>query len=166
MLLETDNVLLVRLQARIIDKKSVRGRFQGGSDEASVVGCFASAKMKGLEATMGEPAVKGGWYGTDGILKEAETLFELRRVEGRAAHENVLGTVSLLINTVREEEKAHGMSIDVLCDRMYDDIRTVVQGVLYVGAEKGVVHYNHYAVLVCYGCDFSNVNQAQRRIAG
>lgn len=57
------------------------------------------------------------------------------------------------------------MAIDVLCHRMYHDIRTVVQGVLDVGTEEGIVYHDHDSMLMSNRGNRSYVHQAQRGIA-
>lgn len=56
------------------------------------------------------------------------------------------------------------MTIDVLGDRMHDEIRSMIQGILDVRAHEGVVHHHHDAMTVRNVCDLADINQAQSRV--
>jgi hypothetical protein len=73
-------------ETRIVHGYDVRGGFEGVADDGCVARGFAGAEMEGLEAAVGEPAVKGGGDGADGVLKECEAGFEVVGVEGCDAH--------------------------------------------------------------------------------
>ena len=60
----------MRVQARIIDCDDVRGGFEGVGDRSGISAGFAGAKVKGLETTVGKPAVESGGNGANGVLKE------------------------------------------------------------------------------------------------
>ena len=64
-----------------------------------------------------------------------------------------------------EEMKAYGVAVYVLRNRVNDNICAVIKGILDVGTQECIVHYNHYAVLMCYRRHSSYINQFQRRIA-
>lgn len=68
----------------------MRGCLEGLGNEHGVIGRLPRAQVKGLEAAVREPAVKGGGDGADCVLKECETLVEGGGVVGGAAHEDVL----------------------------------------------------------------------------
>lgn len=56
------------------------------------------------------------------------------------------------------------MAIDILGNRVDDDIGAVVQRVLNIWAQEGVVHYNHDPMLVCDRRHFPDINQPQGRV--
>lgn len=58
------------------------------------------------------------------------------------------------------------MAIDVFGHRVYNDIRPMVQGVLDVWTEKGIVYHDHDSVLMSNRGNRPDVHQAQCRIAG
>lgn len=51
------------------------------------------------------------------------------------------------------------MAVDVFCDGVDDDVGAVVERVLHVGAQEGVVDHDHDAVLVGDGGDFADVDE-------
>jgi hypothetical protein len=57
------------------------------------------------------------------------------------------------------------MTVNILRNRMNHDIRPMVQRVLNIWAQKGIIHHNENAVLVCHGRYSSYINQAQCRVA-
>lgn len=56
------------------------------------------------------------------------------------------------------------MPVDVFSYRVNDNVCTVVQGILDVGAEKRVVNNDHNTMLVGNGSDVPDINQAQSRV--
>ena len=126
----------------------MRRSFKGGSDNQSVLRGLASSKVESLEAAVCKPAVKCRWDSADCVLEEGKALFELRGVERCATHEDIR------------------MSIDVLGDGVYDNVRAMVERILDVGTEKGVVYYHHDAMLMCNGCNVPNIHKTQGGIAG
>lgn len=58
------------------------------------------------------------------------------------------------------------MTVDVLGDGVDDDIGTVVQRVLNVGAQEGVVDDNQDTVLVGDGSDLLDIDQAEGGVGG
>lgn len=56
------------------------------------------------------------------------------------------------------------MAVDVFGDRVHDDIRTVVERVLNIRAEEGVIDNNHDAVLVGNAGYFSDIDEAEGRV--
>jgi hypothetical protein len=53
------------------------------------------------------------------------------------------------------------VSIDVLCNGVNDNVCAVVERVLDIRGEEGVVDYDKNAVLVCDGGDFADVNEGE-----
>ena len=58
------------------------------------------------------------------------------------------------------------MAVDVLGDRVDDDVGAVVEGVLHVGGEEGVVDDDEDAVAVCDRGDGADVNEREGGIGG
>ena len=58
------------------------------------------------------------------------------------------------------------MTVDIFCNAMDDNVGTMIQRILDVWTQKGVIHNNHDPMSVCNGCNVSNVYQTQGRIAG
>lgn len=58
------------------------------------------------------------------------------------------------------------MTVDVLSDGVDDDIGTVVQRVLNVGAQEGVIDDNQDTVLVGHGSDLLDIDQAEGGVGG
>jgi hypothetical protein len=59
----------------------------------------------------------------------------------------------------------HGMAVYILGHRMDNNIRPVVQGVLYIRAEEGIVNHNHDPMLMRNRGDSSYIDQAEGGIA-
>lgn len=57
------------------------------------------------------------------------------------------------------------MPVDVFGDRMNHNIGPMVERVLNVGAEEGIIDHDHDAISVGHRGDVPNVHQAQSRIA-
>lgn len=57
------------------------------------------------------------------------------------------------------------MTIDVFSHRVDNNVCAVIQRVLHIRTEKGIVHNDMNSMSMCYGCNFPNVHQTQRRIA-
>lgn len=53
--------------------------------------------MEGLKTAVGKPTVKSRRYGSDGILKEGQALFDVRGIKGSCAHEDVLSCLLAVI---------------------------------------------------------------------
>ena len=108
---------------------------------------------------MSEPAIKGRWNGANGILEKRETVVEFGGVESCCAHENILR------GSVRKHEKiealgrAYGMTVDILGYRVDYNVRAMVQWVLNIWAQEGIIDHNHNAVTMCHGGDFTDVHQ-------
>lgn len=58
------------------------------------------------------------------------------------------------------------MAVDVFRHRMNDNVRTMIERVLYIRAKKRIIDYHHDAMTMCYGRNCPNVDQTQRWIAG
>lgn len=56
------------------------------------------------------------------------------------------------------------MAIDVFCYAVDDNVGAVIERVLDIGAEEGVVYNDHNAVLVRYGCDVADIDQGECRV--
>lgn len=61
--------------------------------------------------------------------------------------------------------ETHRMTIDVFSHRVDHYVCAVIQWVLHVRTEEGIVHNDMDSMSMCYGCNFSNIYQTQRRIA-
>ena len=57
------------------------------------------------------------------------------------------------------------MPVNVFGDRVNDNVCAMVERVLNVGTEEGIIDHDHDAISVGHSGDVPNVNQAQRRIA-
>lgn len=147
-LLQGDCVLGVGGEAGVVDGDDVRGGIEGGGDGGGVVGGFAGAEVEGFEAAVSEPAVECRGHGADCVLQEGQTFVEGLGVEGGDAHEDV------------------GVAVDILGDGVDDDVGAVVERVLHVGAQEGVIDHDHDAVLMGDGGDFADVDEGQGRVAG
>lgn len=123
--------------------------------------------MEGFEAAVSKPAVKSGGNGANGILQEGKTFTQRFRIESCSAHKDVLSVMSFYLR-LRIRQKGRGtayrMPIDVLCYRMYDDVRAMIQRILDVRAQEGIVNHNHDTMLMRYRSDLAYVDQAQGRI--
>lgn len=62
--------------------------------------------------------------------------------------------------------KSYRMPINVLCNRVNHNVCAMVERVLNVGAEEGIINHNHDAISVGHRGNVPNVDQAQGRIAG
>jgi hypothetical protein len=69
-LFDGDLSVWVGLDAGVVDLGDVGRSLESESYSCSVGRCLSCTEMKGLQATVGEPAVKGRWDGPDGVLKE------------------------------------------------------------------------------------------------
>ena len=147
-LLLRDGVLRVRREAGVVYEEDVGGSGEGSGDGGGVLGGLAGAQVQGLHAAVGEPAVEGGGDGADGVLEEGEALVELWGVEGGGAHDDVR------------------VAVDVLCDGVDDDVCAVVEGVLDVGGEEGVVDDDEDAVLVGDCGDGADVDEGEGGVGG
>src|SRR5687768_8174049 len=58
------------------------------------------------------------------------------------------------------------VAVDVFGDAVHDNVGTVIERVLNVGAQEGVVDNNEDAVLVGGGGDGTNVDETQGGVAG
>lgn len=73
---------------------------------------------------------------------------ELVRVVGAAAHDHVR------------------VAVDVLGYRVHDNVGAVVERVLHIWAEEGIVDDDEDAVLVRDGGDFSDIDEGEGRVGG
>lgn len=147
-LLESDLALLVRVRAGVVDEEDIGVGLQGGADGSGVLGSFAGAQVESLDTAVGEPAVEGRGDGANGVLQEAEALEESGRVEGSDTHADVT------------------VAVDVLCDAVDDDVGAVLEWVLDVGGEEGVVDDDHDAGAVGNVGDGADVDQGKSRVGG
>lgn len=58
------------------------------------------------------------------------------------------------------------VAINIFRDRVNNDVSAMIQGILYIGTEKGVVNHNHYAMLMCNCCNCPYIDEAKGWIAG
>lgn len=147
-LLQRDFAVFVGGETRVVDGEDVRGGLQGLGDEEAVLGRFAGTEVQGFDAAVGEPAVEGGGDGADRVLEEGEAGVEVGGVEGGDTHEDV------------------GVPVDVFGDAVDDDVGAVLEWVLDVGGEEGVVDDDHDAAAVRdvgYG---SYIYQGEGRVGG
>lgn len=142
-LLLGNGVLWVRLEAWVVDGDDVWGGLKGVSNGSSVGGSLACAEVERLKATVSQPRVECGWDSTNGVLEESKAGLHGLRVEGSNTHDNI------------------GVSVDVLGDGMDDNVGTVVEWVLDVWGEEGVVDNNHDAVLVGLVGNSADIDQAE-----
>lgn len=147
-LLQRDVVLLVALEAGVVDADDMLRLLESVGDGARVLGCLAGAQVQRLQAAVGEPAVEGRGHGADGVLQEAEALVELGGVVGAGAHDDVR------------------VAVDVLGNRVDDDVGAVVERVLHVGGEERVVDDDEDAVFVGDGGDGADVDEGERGVRG
>lgn len=147
-LLLRDGVLGVRWETGVVDEEDVGGSREGVCNGGGVLGGLAGAEVQSLHAAVGEPAVESGGDGADGVLEEREALVELGGVEGGGAHDNVR------------------VAVDVLGDGVDDDVGTVVERVLHIGREEGVVDDDEDAVLVGDGGDGADVDEGEGGVGG
>lgn len=103
--------------------------------------------MKGLKTSVGEPAVESRWDSANSILEETKAGLESVVVEGGNAHDDVR------------------MAVNVLSDGVHHNIGAMVEGVLDIGREEGVVHDDLDAMLVGLGDDGANVDETESRVA-
>ena len=147
-LLLSDGPVRVGVEARVVHGDNVGARLEGRSDGGGVLSGLASAEVQGLEAAVGEPRVEGGGHGADGVLEEAEAILEGLGVEGGDTHNDV------------------AMAVDVLGNRVHDDVGAEVERVLDVRGEEGVVDDDEDAMGVGSGHDGADVDQPERGVAG
>ena len=60
---------------------------------------------------------------------------------------------------------AYRVAIDILGDRMDDDIRSMIQRILNVWTQERIIHHRHDPMLMSNCSDGSNIHQAQCWIA-
>ena len=126
----------------------MRRGLECGRDARGVLGCFAGAQVQRLEAAVGQPAVEGAGHGANGVLQKREAVVQVGRVEGCGAHDDVR------------------VAVDVLGDRVHDNVGAVVERVLHIRAHEGVVDDDHDAVLVGDGGDLADVDEREGRVGG
>jgi hypothetical protein len=56
------------------------------------------------------------------------------------------------------------MSVNVLGDRMHDNVRSVIQRILKIRAHEGIINNNVDAMLVSNGCYLADIHQPQSRV--
>ena len=142
-LLLGNGAVWVRLKAWVVDGNDVWGGLECLGNAGSVDGGLAGTEMEGLETTVSEPAVKGRWDSTNGVLEECKAGLHGLRVEGSDTHNDI------------------GVAVDVLGDGVNDNVGTVIKRVLHVWGKESVVDDNHNAVLVSLLGDGANVNETE-----
>lgn len=147
-LLESNGTVGVGVKTGVVDRDDEGRSLEGVGDGGRVGGGLASTEVKGFSSTVGEPRVEGRGNGTDGVLEEGETGVELVAVEGGNTHDNV------------------GVAVDVLSHTMNNDIGTMVERVLDVGAQEGVVDNDQDATLMGGSSNGADIHKAEGRVAG
>lgn len=142
-LLHGNLAVWVRLKTWVVDGDDVWGGLESLSNCSCVGGGLAGTEMESLETTVGEPAVECGWDSTNSVLEEREASLHGVRVEGSNTHDNI------------------GVSVDVLGDGVDDNVGTVVEWVLDVWRQEGVVNNDHDAVLVSLLGNSTDVDKAE-----
>lgn len=147
-LLESNGAVGVRLEAGVVDRDDERRSLESVGDGGRVGGGLTGTEVEGLGSTVGKPRVESRGNGTDGVLEEGEAGIKLVAVEGGNTHDNV------------------GVAVDVLGHTVDDDIGTVVERVLDVGAQEGVVDNDQDATLMGSGSNRADIHKAEGRVAG
>jgi len=109
---------------------------------------LAHTEVKGLETTVGEEAVKGRGNSSDRVLQEGELGEDLLIRGDSNTHDNIR------------------VSVNVLGDRVDNDISAERERVLEVGAHEGVVDDQLGVVLVGNVSNGLDINEAQRGVGG
>jgi hypothetical protein len=117
-------------------------------DTCGVLGCFAGAEMQCLETPMGKPRVECGRDGADGILEEGKSVADFGRVECGCAHDDV------------------GMAVDVLGHRVHDNVGAMVEWILHVGRQEGVVDHDENTMLMGYSSHLPDVHERECGVRG
>lgn len=147
-LLDGNGTLGVRVDSGVVDGDNVGGSFESLGDDGGVLGGLACAQVQGLETAVSEPAVEGGGDGSNGVLEEGQTLLQGFGAKGGNTHADI------------------GVTVDVLGHGVHDEVGTVVQGILDIGAHECVVDNNHDAVLVGNVGNDTDVHQAEGGVGG
>ena len=163
-LLERNMAVRMGLQAGVAHRKSVRRGFQCVRHGCRILACRSCTQVKGFEAAVGQPAVEWRGNGADGVLQERKPLLELVRVECGHAHQDVLLSVSHAASTP-SWRTTYRMTIDILGDRVDDNVRSVIERILDVGAQKGIIDHHHDTVPVRNRGDGPDIHQTKGRIA-
>ena len=104
--------------------------------------------MESFQPPVREPAVKGRGDGADGILEKGEAGVEFGGVVGSGAHEDV------------------GVAVDVFCNAVHNDVGTVVERILDIWGEEGIIDDDHDAMPVSDCGDVTNIHEAEGGVAG
>lgn len=147
-LLDGNGTLGVRVDSGVVNGDNVGRSFESLGDDGGILGSLACAQVQGLETTVSEPAVEGRGDGSDGVLEEGQALLQGLGAESGNTHADI------------------GVAVDVLGHGVHDEVGTVVQGVLDIGAHEGVVNNNHDAVLVGNVGNGTDVHQAEGGVGG
>lgn len=142
-LLESNLALRVGVKTWVVDEGDEGGGLESSGDLGGVLRGLAGTEMEGLETTVGEPRVEGGWDGADGVLEESETLSESIIVESGNTHDNV------------------GVTVDVLGDGVDDNVGSMGQWGLDVWGHEGVVDDDNDSVGLCNLCDGSDIDEGE-----
>ena len=166
MLLLGDGSLGVRGKTGVVHGDDVGGGIEGFGQELGGDGGLLGAEVEGLETAVGEPAVEGAGDGTDGVLEVGERVVDGGGVVGDDTHEDILELVRKAVRWGGRWGSAYRVTVDVLGDRVEDNIGTVVERGLDVGGEEGVIHNHQRAELVCDVRDRADVHERERGVAG
>lgn len=139
-------VLGVRGQAGVRDLLDARVALKELSDGQSVLAMTLHAYVQGLGSTDGQERVEGRGDGSDRILQETKLTQKLGITTNSDTHNDVTVTV------------------EVLSNRVHDEIRAELQGKLAVGGHEGVVDDDQKLVLVSDGSELLDIYNLQQRV--
>lgn len=66
----------------------------------------------------------------------------------------------------KRRNKAYGVSVYVFGDRVDYYVCAMIQRILNIWAQEGIVDNDHDPMAMRHCCHFSDINQAQRRVTG
>lgn len=141
-------VLGVRGQARVDDILDTGGGLEDLGNGQGALGVLLHAQVQGLQTTVGQEAVKGRRNGTDRVLEEGE-----------------LG-VDLLVGGDGNTHDDIRVSVDVLGDRVDNNVGTELERVLEEGRHEGVVDNELGVVLVGNLGNGLDVNETEGGVGG
>lgn len=68
------------------------------------------------------------------------------------------GVVNTQCGGMKRVLRSYRMAINVFCDRVNDNVCAMVERILNVGAEEGIIDHDHDAISVGHGGDVPNVH--------
>lgn len=66
--------------------------------------------------------------------------------------------------TENEKRRAHGVSVYVFGDRVDYYVCAMIQRILNIRAQEGIVNHDHDPMTMRHRCHLSDIHQAQRRV--